>query len=128
MTFEELIQAKVERKEVACPGGKGTINGIGQKYTYVSLPSNEPGIMAHLIEFANTDIECAVTDTTDQEYIPQPCPHQDDELDCSICGAAAYGGWSWRTCRHGYLRGECSTCDDNRASEPGSSDRDIGRG
>ena len=45
------------------------------------------------------------------EYTPQPCPHQDDRWDCSECGADAYGGWSWRTCRHGNRPSECASCD-----------------
>ena len=27
-------------------------------------------------------------------YVPQPCPHQPDIWDCSICGCAAFGGWN----------------------------------
>ena len=35
-------------------------------------------------------------------YEPIPCPHQDDIWDCSICGAAMYGGWnSLRQTRQG---------------------------
>lgn len=45
-----------------------------------------------------------------QEPTAQPCPHQDDIWDCSICGAAAFGGSTWRTCNHGQRRGECPEC------------------
>ena len=47
-------------------------------------------------------------------YEPQPCAHQDDIWDCSICGREMYGGGSHRTCHHGYYRGECPTCYPDR--------------
>ena len=51
-------------------------------------------------------------------YEPTPCPHQPDIWDCSICGAEAYGGRTWRTCQHGLRLGECPECNGEPVEYP----------
>ena len=56
-------------------------------------------------------------------YTPQPCPHQPDVWDCSICGGAAYGGYTHRQTRMGI---DWMEADDRPSDAQGR--EEVGRG
>jgi len=59
-----------------------------------------------LIRFVEPD------EDPETEYTGPPCPHGlSDPNECTLCSAGMSGAGVWPRCRHGFIPGDCPTCD-----------------